>query len=55
VQSLLKLAQINLAVVKAKLLRAEGDDVRKLQGEGQMWEMLEQYIENDPVVNEGPR
>jgi hypothetical protein len=54
VQSLLKLAQINLEVIKHKLLTAAADDVRELQGEGQAWSLIEQYIENDPVVGTAP-
>ena len=53
-QSLLKLAQLNLEMVKAKLLTAVGDDVPRLQGEGKAWNLLIQYIENDPLVEEQP-
>jgi hypothetical protein len=52
VQSLLKLAQINLEVIKSKLLTAAADDVRELQGEGQAWALLLKYIENDPVTTD---
>jgi len=54
VQTLLRLARMELEEVKLKLLRAPESEVRRLQGEASVWMSIANTIENDPTRIDKP-